>query len=419
MKPLTLSDPGLDAAIEKLGRQKFQRKSLPFISSPGVFTLLGPRRIGKSTQFRVWQKKLLDEGVSLNKIAHVDAEIFENWKELLEALENLKVDFLFIDEATAPKDWPRALKILIDRGTLDKTCIWLTGSNAFDLKNMSEKLPGRRGENSSNRDVELLPLNFREFFEVHKKFKKSPGECFSNFLKFGGYPIAVSESLQFDRPSVDLMQTFVDVALGATTKSHRSPRLTGALVERLWLNLGGLTSYHNLSKALDAGSHPIIRQYVEILEGCFALLIAEKFNAKTRSGFLKKEKKIYFFDPLVMASLVSWAQNPTQGVNPHWMEIQMSDSAKFGKLLETLVASEFRKKKWPFYYDHAFGGEIDFVVPLSDQEILAFEVKKSEPSLAEITPLKAYPNKSKVLIYEKFENQKPPGFESLLDWLLK
>ena len=327
-------------------RANFQRSSSIWDGSPGIHTLLGPRRIGKTTQFKLWMRDL-SQKVGPTQIGFLDAERFESWKELLPALERTKSPYLFVDEVTAVIDWPRAFKILADEGKLEGVCIWITGSNAFDLKNASEKLPGRRGRDLLFRDLELLPLTFREFYSATKS-KHLGGDQenldagFADFCKWGGYPMAVSEYLSRESPSADLLQELLDVSLGEASRKHRSPRLTAALAERLWLNLAARSSYHAISKQIDIGSHPLVRQYVEILEGCYSILSTERFNAKTKSGVLRKEKKIYFMDPLIMAALVTWAEKGE--VDPSWIAAQWADPVQQGKWVENVVACELRKR---------------------------------------------------------------------------
>ena len=376
-----------DLHLKRHAAQRYQRPSLVFQDAPGIHTLLGPRRVGKSTQFKLWCRDLLKH-TPPQTVAYLDAERFESWQDLLQLLEpQLKgLRYLFLDEVTAVKDWERTLKILSDSGALDDICVWLTGSNAFDLKNSGERLPGRRGKNLGVRDVELLPLCFAEFNSALREHGvgNSDQERFELHCLWGGYPMAVSECLLGGEPSYDLLQELLDVVLGLTSKKHRSPRLSGALAERLWQQLGGRSSYQALAKYIDAGSHPIVRQYVEILEGCYTLITVERFNEKTKGGILKKEKKFYFLDPLVMGALVSWVQ--TGSVQPRWLREHWADEAKQGAWIENMVASELRKRGRTLYYDERSGQEVDFVFrSLEDQSLYAaVEVKRSTPTLSEV-----------------------------------
>jgi len=295
--------------------------------------------------------------------------------------------YIFIDEITAAEDWPRALKALADEGKLEKHCLWVTGSNAFSLKNSGERLPGRRGTELKLRDVELLPLSFAEFYALVATPKKWPlAQAFATFCRWGGYPMALSELLNRSHPSVDLLQELVDVVLGEASRRHRSPRLSAALAERLWISLSSTISYNSLAKALDSGSHPIIRQYVEILEACYAIIQVERFNPKTGAGVLRKEKKIYFLDPMVMTALMSWARHQSADVST--FDTIWNDPVKQGAYLEMLVASELRKYGKQIFYDLESGSEVDFRIQnFQGEETQFIEIKRSMPSLSEVSHL--------------------------------
>ncbi len=389
---------GEDPHLRRRLQAAYLRPSLELDLTPGIHVLIGPRRVGKTTQFKLWVREALKRGVDPQGILYLDAERFESWKELLQTLERYplkQLKLLLIDEVTAAREWTRAFKVIADSGAIENVCVWLTGSNAFDLKNAGEKLPGRRGRGMIHRDLELLPISFREFHAAiqAKEPQLTDREVFDRFCLWGGYPMAVSECLTRETPSVDLLQELLDVVLGETNRHHRSPRLSASVAERLWLQLGGRSSYHALARATDTGSHPIVRQYIEILEGCYTLIQVERLNSKTRTGMLKKEKKFYFFDPLVMGALVSWVR--TGAVQPNWLKEQWASQVTQGHWIENIVATELRKQGKAMFYDEQHGGEIDFVFPeIGGSELKswrAIEVKRSLPSLAELGPLRAYP----------------------------
>lgn len=379
-----------DVHLKKYRRAAFHRDLPSLDAAPGVHTPLGPRRVGKSTLFKLWILDLIKRGISPEEISFLDGERFDTWKELLPLLEQDTAKFLFVDEITAVRDWTRVLKIMADEGRLEDRCVWITGSNAFDLKTLGERLPGRRGRDMKRRDMELLPLSFREFFEATQV--KNGGDvrrAFHDFCLWGGYPMAISEYMERDRPSYDLLQELLDVVLGEVSRRHKSPRLTAALAERLYSVLGSRISYNALAKHVDAGSHPIIRQYIEILESCYSVIAVERLNPRSGTGILRKEKKIYFFDPLVAAVLVAWSRTGT--LDPDWFARQMADPERQGPWVENMTAVELRKAGFQMFYDEQFGGEIDFVVKRAGCETWqAIEVKRTRPSPSELRPLSSY-----------------------------
>ena len=169
-------------------------------------------------------------------------------------------------------------------------------------------------------------------------------------------------------------------------------------------NLAARSSYHAISKQIDIGSHPLVRQYVEILEGCYSILSTERFNANTKSGVLRKEKKIYFMDPLIMAALVTWAEKGE--VDPSWIAAQWADPVQQGKWVENVVACELRKRQCRVFYDVQCGNEIDFVfAPPGKDQWQAIECKRSAPHPQEVRGLGQYPG-AEIWVSERVAAQK-------------
>ncbi len=76
--------------------------------------------------------------------------------------------YLFIDEVSSVKDWQKGIKHLWDMGLLENCSVILTGSHSLDIRNASERLPGRRGSVKDVLDKILLPMKFTEYVETKK-----------------------------------------------------------------------------------------------------------------------------------------------------------------------------------------------------------------------------------------------------------
>jgi predicted AAA+ superfamily ATPase len=238
--------------------------------------------------------------------------------------------------------------------------------------------------------------------------------------------MSVSEMLKAAMPSKDLLQELLDVVLGEASRQHRSPRLSASLAERLFVSMGGPVSFHALSKIIDAGTHPILRQYVEILEACFSIVVIEKLNPQTKTGVLRKEKKIYFMDPMVMAALVSWSRYGE--VKTDFLEREFTDSERVGAWIEMLVSSELAKRESRIFYDNRKGREIDFAyLEKGSDQIHYLEVKKSKPHPAELAHMEGLKNAECLFFEDKSKHEAKaaplpslPTFhflaERLLEW---
>src|SRR5258708_17830783 len=144
---------------------------------PGnVYTLLGPRRVGKSTAVKTRIRQLVAGDYPPRRVVYYSCDLIDDAQELTAYIERVydeaKPDgilagpdvpfYLFLDEVQAVKGWQQAIKYLHDTHPLGEDCVVLTGSTARDLPVGSELLPGRRGR-ALDRDRRLLPMTFRDF----------------------------------------------------------------------------------------------------------------------------------------------------------------------------------------------------------------------------------------------------------------
>jgi predicted AAA+ superfamily ATPase len=146
--------------------------------SDAVYTLRGPRQVGKTTLLKDIIKDLIDQKVPPRNIFYFTCDLIDNPKALADTiaayLDSVRPDkkqraYLFIDEVSSVKDWQKAIKFLADKDSLTLTTLILTGSHTLDIKKASEKLPGRRGESKDLLDKIMLPMKFAEYAETLSK----------------------------------------------------------------------------------------------------------------------------------------------------------------------------------------------------------------------------------------------------------
>lgn len=152
-----------------------------------IYTLRGPRQVGKTTLIKLLIKDLLTEGKDPKSIFYYSCDLVANEKELFEVINEyldwamtfrLDRKYIFLDEISSVKNWEKGLKYLVDAGILKNTSVILTGSHSIDIKHSIERLPGRRGEGDEPLDKILLPMKFAEFAEtvnptIRKLFEKN------------------------------------------------------------------------------------------------------------------------------------------------------------------------------------------------------------------------------------------------------
>jgi predicted AAA+ superfamily ATPase len=148
------------------------------LDTDAVYTLRGPRQVGKTTLLKDMIRDLINQNVSPRNIFYFTCDLIDNPKALADTitsyLEMVRPDktqraYLLIDEVSSVKDWQKAIKFLADKDSLIQTTLILTGSHTLDIKKASEKLPGRRGEAKDLLDKIMLPMKFAEYAETLSK----------------------------------------------------------------------------------------------------------------------------------------------------------------------------------------------------------------------------------------------------------
>lgn len=289
-----------------------------------LFTLRGPRQIGKTTLLKLIIKKLLLE------VKHQKEAVFffpcdnlETFQELTELLvfyldfiqaRTEKRSFLFLDEISFVKEWQRAVKYLVDSGRLKNTLIVLTGSNILDLKFSSERLPGRRGE-FFQPDIEVFPLTFAEFVSlVEPKLSCSDPflalsnlpqyrKLFEDYLLTGGFPANINYFYQNGFIPIWVYERYLSWIEGDLHKMGKSEKLAYGLLDQVIKRLTTPVSWYKLAKEAGIVSFDTVNQYLDLLEKMFVLFPALYFSIPEKKSIYRKNKKIYFFDPFIFNAL--------------------------------------------------------------------------------------------------------------------
>jgi len=336
-----------------------------------VYTLRGPRQVGKTTLLKLIIKDMLAESISPDHILYLDCENMERRSELVNSIQafvkwirrrSQRRLFLFVDETTAVNDWERAVKYLWDSGSLhEATCVF-TGSHSIDLKRCAERLPGRRGQSEVVLDKLLLSMKFSEYVEsLDSKIKQMLKEngllseeerkSVLNSLCQGKIPDSLDKAQAFvDELNVYLEQYFItggiapviddfakmgripdsryrdylNVVLGDLSKLRLRESYVKQIISRLIDTVGNPVSWRTLKNDTDISHHDTVSEYVERLGDNFTLSHFYFFDAGKKRPSFVKDKKIHFRDPFVFHTLRTWVQG----------------GAPFRKTLEYLRESE-------------------------------------------------------------------------------
>ncbi|MBI5036533.1 ATP-binding protein [Candidatus Micrarchaeota archaeon] len=368
------------------------------LDSFSLHVLVGPRQTGKTTAVKLLVRKLLKEN-DARSVFYLDCEPLAGFEELMEAMEaymhyrencGIKKSFILLDEVSAPKEWFRGVKALIDRGKLKNDVLLLTGSSSMAVKRQVELFPGRRG---NGKDVLLLPLSFREFLKVvnpklHDKIQptKSLDELeqkattalpyiselnkeLSRYMKYGGFPLSV-EAL--DGNNEEAKRACLSWVKTAVLKAERSDviarQIVGAFVEKM----PSAISWEGVSKELEIKSPKTVSAYTDLLKSLYAIMISYNVDVNDKNVLFGKNKKIHLADPLLLEVFENWSLRKAKN----------RESVIAESLAATHLSRLFPEKV--FFWKNGF--EVDAVV-MEKNSLYGFEVKWTEKPAGQVKSL--------------------------------
>ncbi len=281
-----------------------------------IYTLRGPRQVGKTTLLKYLISDFLDKGVDPRRLFYYTCDPVNNPKELINIinkyLDAIRPDaneraYIFLDEISSLKDWQRAIKYLWDTGKLKNVTVILTGSHTLDIRKAYERLPGRRGEFFDVPDKILLPMKFVEYAETINHdirgvmnrlnlikiknrehiileiiqgiipdeinelslYKKELDLLFNQYLLTGGIPRVIDGYLKTGRISEGVYRTYIDVVCGDFARWNIRETYLRQVVRRIIDTLGNPVGWNALKQGTDIAHHNTIINYVNVLEESF------------------------------------------------------------------------------------------------------------------------------------------------------
>ncbi len=365
-------------------KRNLEDKILKFLDDPEILAIVGPRQAGKTTLMH----KIFTNLEKAKFVSFEDRDVLSMFDNNVNDFIKIYVKntrFLFIDEFQYSKhDGGQRLKYIYDNFK-DKVKIVISGSSAIDLTVKAMRyLVGRIIV------FELFPLDFYEYLwyqnqnylalykelkqefyekgispytqigeEVHHKFL----EYYYDYVIYGGYPRVVVESDEEKKKVLlkNIYNTYflreVRDILGLIDDYKLENLLKG-----LALQIGSMVEYSELSN-LSGYSYHYVKKYLNFLDKTYITFLLSPFFSNKRVEVVKNPK-VYFFD----TGLRNIVVNDFRSINFR------TDK---GFLLENALASQLVKSsdKEIKYWRDKKKNEIDFIVQLSDNRYIAYEVK--------------------------------------------
>mgnify|MGYP001773665160 CR=1 FL=1 len=318
-----------------------------------AITIVGPRRVGKT--YFLLNRFFRDK----NKSIYVDFESFEfsdvGPEDILRLIAiyatrySAKVENLFLDEIQALKEWPKAVRSLLNRGYN----IFLSGSSSKLLpKELSTELRGR------SISYLLLPFSFTEFLRARNvsikellsitEIEMLKGKL-EEYLVYGGYPEVV---FSHNKEKI-LKEYFETIFYKDFVERHEIKSISTAKVifEYLFQNNSKEVNIEKIKNFVESKinvkTKTTIYSYIDKISDTLSVFFVDRFSQSVykRKGW---PKKVYVCD-VGISSVLGFSKD-------------------YSKRMENVVFLELLRKtnKNPlmeiYYFKNHQQHEVDFVV---------------------------------------------------------
>ena len=343
-----------------------------------IKVVTGIRRSGKTTLLELFRTKLLDDGISNDRIISINFEdpgigefpdYKSAWTYIRKKFPARGKAYVFLDEVQLVPDFERVVDGLFAKKDCD---VYITGSNAKFLSGeLATFLTGRYVE------IKIGPLSFAEY---RSAFPDRPEyKVFNDYLRFGGFPFAALLPCG-SRPMGDYLSGILDTILYKDIVARKGLR-DAAMLKRLALfihdNIGSPLSVNRIVGTFKADGisvpHATLDSFLDALCETFLVFKANRYDIKGR-GYLKTNAKYYIADP---------------GLRWVLLGDRRDDS---GHLLENIVYLELCRR-----YRNVFVGvvgqrEVDFVAMTNGEPHyfqVALSVRDEATLKRELAPLES------------------------------
>lgn len=400
------------------------------LESHNIYTLRGPRQVGKTTLLKLIIKEMLEKGVSPRRLFYYSCDLVEGPSQLVEIIQQYleSTDFIteysryiFLDEVSAIQNWQRGVKHLVDLGKLVNATVIMTGSHSLDIRKASETLPGRRGNTTvSSLDKVLLPMKFSEYVdtkdpelervllshdlrkqdtriklleslqkgEIPKTIKEinlflgDLNKHWDNYLLTGGIVRAINDQGEYGEISDGTYSTYLSVTRGDILRYGKNEAYMVQLLVRLFDTLCSQVSWRTLQKNTDMGSPNTIAEYVDVLKASYVVNPVYALDINKGRPIYGKDKKIHFTDPFIFHTLRAWVKQTRYFDEA----VHFNEGDEVSKLVECVVGDHLTRLAYTLHpldgfdaSNHVFywkdsRGELDFVLRYGE-DYMPFEVK--------------------------------------------
>ncbi len=310
-----------------------------------IKVMVGMRRSGKSVLMRQVIAHLINQRkISENDILYIDKEdlfydFLKNYEDLYRYVEEKKPKYLFIDEVQEIENWEKAIASFHKK----RIDLFITGSNAKMLSSdLATYLAGRYVS------IPIYTLSFNEFIEINKKSDTDPLVEFTDYIRFGGFPLLSQFTGDQQACYVIIRDIFETIILKDIVSRHKIRRvsLLYNIIRYVSDNIGNTFSANKISDYLKSQRIKIdvetVQDYLGFLTSTFALHKIRRYDIHGKRH-LEISEKYYLGDLGLRHALI--------GYHPE----------SINQFLENIVCLELLRRGYQVSVGKLGSREIDFI----------------------------------------------------------
>ena len=396
-----------------------------------VYSLRGPRRVGKTT-FLMREVQNLLRTTSPENVFYYSFEVEHDPIDVVSVLRQYLARprdasgrrFVFLDEISNVRGWQKAIKKLWDMEQLVGCTILVTGSNSADVRAPAESMPGRRGVPGPDDPLDkiLSPVSFGEYVELADPLLKKTLDhlslsdpldkirvfsdfCVGNvderlnrlfafqtnleshlkkYLISGGIPYVANELLVSGTIKPTTYTQCISSIKTDLALAEKNARRSFKILPNVVNSLGTQVSWSSLRSDTDVSSPYMVEDSILALNDSFITFVLYRFNSEKRMPKYDAAKKIYFADPYFLHALKPGHPDDLFSLSRQWVEspkylpalIEQAVAGHASRLAFSMSKNKhlFDHTESVFYWQSRRGREVDVVFPIGD-DLAAIEVK--------------------------------------------
>ncbi len=340
------------------------------------YIMRGSRQIGKTTLLKEKIKEAIQvKRVAATKCIFLSCESFGNYEKLRDTIvdwlgtKRTDQTVICLDEITFVDDWQRCVLWLYNSALLKNSSLFITGSNARDLKKMAERFPGR-----NVKEVNLYPLNVDDYATLDCFKGKPKAELLETYMKVGGFPHAIRDLCEFGQVLDETYETYSNWIFGDAHRFSLSREVLIHILFRIFDTLSTQVTWQRIIEKTPVKSHETASAYVEHLELAFLCKVLNCYEIDKEMASPRKAKKIYFIDPLLYVVAGGYLRGFRNSFK-WWIEY-LNKPENRGNVFESVVINHLARIHDPIYYWYSSNlkREVDILLK-QGKDIELYDVK--------------------------------------------